>query len=216
MSDVPAELTERRRPCRSRRETGVSSRLGSRRGLTLIELLFVLVIFLFLTALIVPALGTTKGKSRCLACMSRARSIGSCIRTYASNWDGWANPDPCYYVKEFGYKLISETGYDGDAPPWYVPSTADPTKSQQRAESVTDFRCYLDESPIFRAHGIPTSYQVCAPFAGQNIMAMRMEPNRVLAVAEVGERHPYGDGDRFEGHYVYADLSCTLGYGRTD
>jgi len=186
---------------------------GQRSGLTLIELLFVLVIFLLLAALIIPALSATRVCSAGRKCMSRARSIGACLRTYASNWDGWTNPDPRRYVKEFGYKLSSEAGYFNEAPPWYVPRAANPTLSQQHAETVGDLRCPCDESPILRAHGIPTSYQVSAIFAGYNLMNLRKEANRVLAVAEVGERHPCGEG-RLEGNYVFADLSSRLGYGQ--
>jgi len=210
LDDMSATLSERRPG--SQREAGLLSRLASQRGLTLVELLFVIVIFLILVALIAPALTVAKGKSTSSKCMSWSRAIGSSIRSYASNWDGWTNPDPCSYVKEFGYKLVSETGYNSEAPPWYVPGAVNPTPSQQRAESLMDFRCPLDDSPVLRAHGMRASYQVSAFFAGYNLTNMKLEANQVLAVAEVGTRHPYYDEERLAGHYVYADLHARLGY----
>jgi len=184
------------------------------RGLTLIQLAFVLgILFLLFLVLAVPALSTASVKAIDLKCMSRARAIAACTRTYASNWDGWAHPDPCHYVKEFGYKLNTEPGYFGESAPWYVPGAPNPTRSQQRANAETEFKCQQDSAPIFRAHGIPTSYQVGAFFCGRNVASGRVDYSRVLIVAEVGQRHPDLSKDGTpRGHYVYADLHAELGY----
>ena len=202
-------------------------RHNQRSGLTSTDLTWVFALLvigaLVIASMLTPKTSVSRPRSKAMGCLSQARVIAGAMRAYASNWDGWTNPDPCYYVKEFGYKLSSESGYHDEDPPWYVPGAANPTRSQRRAESIREFRCPLDKRPILHAHGIPTSYQVCAPFTGYNIMDSRMNLNRVLAVAEVGERHPLrgrpGGGERhplrdkpLAGCYVYADLSTTLGY----
>jgi len=182
-------------------------------GLTLTDLVAAFMLLLVGALVIASLLFVPKNnavpRSASMSCLSQARAIACTIRAYASNWDGWTNPDPCHYMKEYGYRLNSETGYYGEAPPWYVPGSVTPTQSHQYAASIRDFRCPLDERPILRAHGIPTSHQVSAFFAGYNLMALRREPHRVLAVVEVGKRH-HLKGEPPGGSQVYADMSARM------
>ena len=182
-----------------------------RSGVTLKDLTVLAVLLFLLVALILPALQRSSSKAEGMKCLSRARAIASGLRSYAASWDGWTNPDPCSYVREVGYSLNTDTSAMGDAPPWYVPGTPSPSPSQLFAAGVTDFRCNFDESPIFNAHGIPTSYHVTAHFVGSNILQIRNDANLVPAVVEVGLRHPVGGrADRLGGIWVFADLSCRL------
>ena len=173
------------------------------------DLAVLLFILFLIAAMIYPAFQPASGIAYGRRCMSRARSIAASLRSYAATWDGWTSPDPCHYVKNFGYPLNTETGPSGDAPPWYVPGSLPPSPSQLFAANVRDLRCDLDESPFLNAHGIPTSYQVTAHFVGSNILQIRGEVSLVPAVVEVGLRHPTpGQGSPLGGHTVYADLSC--------
>ena len=129
-------------------------------------------------------------RAQVLTCMSRAKAIGTSLRTYASQWDGWTNADSDYYVKMAGYCLRDEPGYSAEA-----------------AEKVGDFRCPADRHPGKNRHGYFSSYQVHQPFVGSSL---RPETNRVLIVSERGKRHPHGG--RLEAVHVYADLRAELGY----
>jgi len=60
----------------------------SRPGFTLIELLVVISIIAFLLAIIVPALGRAKDKSRLLICRSRLHGLVTACRAYASDNKG--------------------------------------------------------------------------------------------------------------------------------
>ena len=189
----------------------MKSRCPSRKGFTLIELMVVVTIIAVLAALIVPALQKAQAAAMARQCMSRARSIAASIRAYASNWDGWTNIDRDYYVKEFGYKLSSELGYEGEAAgTWADDST---TQSYQRHGMVGDFRCPVDEAPSRNSHAILSSYGVSKFFAGTNVMNQTAAANRILAVKEVGKRHTVGGSqNELEAHYVMADMSTTLGF----
>jgi hypothetical protein len=147
--------------------------------------------------------------------MAKTKAIAGSLRTYASSWDGWTNPDPGCYVKLMGYKLNSEEGYFGENPPWYDPSSPSPSQSQRHAAGIEAFCCHVDKSPALNVHGHPSSYQVTALFAGGNLVDIK-DPSRTIAVAEVGQRHPAGmdqEGRRvLDGHWVYADLHSSLGY----
>jgi len=188
------------------------SKNGPRNAFTLIELMVVVTIIAILAALIVPALQKAQAAAMSRKCMSIARSIASIVRTYASGWNGWTNQDRDYYVKEFGYKLSVEDGYfPGDtANNWYDPDAAAPSQSQQRAATIGDFACPVDDAAGINSHGIPASYEVMSDFAGSNIFSLTGDANRTLMVAELGKRHP---GENFQTlrHFVYADLSVTLG-----
>ena len=178
-------------------------------GLTIKDLAVLLFLLFLIAVLVIPAFQKPSRKAFGAHCASRARAITAVLRTYAAGWDGWTNPDPCYYVRECGYPLNTDLGKMGDASPWYVPGSLQPSASQLFAAEVNDLRCGLDESPIFNAHGIPTSYQVTAHFIGLNIMKMGAPANEVPAVVEVGLRHPTpGQGSPLGGNTVYADLSC--------
>jgi len=180
------------------------------KGFTLIELMVVVTIIAILAALIVPALQRAQSKAMAMKCLSGARSIAATIRTYASNNDGWTNPDAQHYIKDFGYRLSDETGYDGDAACTWA---SDSTKaSYQTALRIRDFCCPVDEAPTPSAHAVPTSYRVTSAFAGRNIMNMTGEANRTLLLRETGTKsHPLGN-NVLESTYVFADMSTTLGY----
>jgi len=180
------------------------------KGFTLIELMVVVTIIAILAALIVPALQRAQAKSMTMKCISIGRSIVGTIRAYSSNWNGFTHRDPAHYIKDFGYVLSDETGYDGDAPcTWANDSTK---ASYATAQKIRDFVCPVDETPTDTDHAVPTSFQVTGFFAGKNIMNMTMEANRTLALSELGDkRHPKGR-ERMERNYVFADMSATLGY----
>ena len=180
------------------------------KGFTLIELMVVVTIIAVLAALIVPALQRAQAKAMAMKCLSVARSIGATIRTYASVNDGWTNPDRAHYVKDFGYRLSGETGYEGDAPYTWA---SDSTKaSYQTALRIRDFCCPVDAAPESTVHAVPSSYAVTSAFAGGNIMNLIGEANRILMIKETGEKnHPRGNAG-LDRNYVFADLSTTLGY----
>jgi len=186
-------------------------RFKVREGFTLIELMVVVTIIAILAALIVPALQRAQAKAMGMNCMSRAKSIGSAIRTYASNYDGWTCSIKGSYVREFGYKLNHEAGYFlGDAANnWMGKST--PTQSEAYAGQVRDFRCPIHADPTSGPHGIPSSYQITSLWNGGNIMAQTGSASAILALREAGKRHP-SHGETFDQHYVFADLHATLGY----
>ena len=187
------------------------SKNGPRNAFTLIELMVVVTIIAILAALIVPALQKAQAAAMSRKCMSVARAIASSVRTYATGWNGWTNQDRDYYVKEFGYKLTTEEGYYGEAAnTWYDPVAVAPSQSQQRAATISDFSCPVDDSPGTNGHGVRSSYDVMSDFAGSNIFNMTGDANRTLMVAELGKRHP-AENDQTLRHFVYADLSVTLG-----
>ena len=143
-------------------------------------------------------------------CRTIARSIGFAIRNYASKWDGWVNSDPDYYVKDFGYRLSSETGYFGEDPPWYDADAPVPTKSQEHAANIDAFWCPADGSPEINRHGIPSSYQVVFVFTG-GMMSLPAGLEKVPVVVEPGTRH--SDGRKMPtrgGHCVFADMSVEV------
>jgi prepilin-type N-terminal cleavage/methylation domain-containing protein len=75
-----------------------SSRVASRRGFTLLELLVVIAIIAILAALLLPALQSAKEKGRQAYCLNNIRQIGAALRMYVDNnnefypnyglWDG--------------------------------------------------------------------------------------------------------------------------------
>ena len=138
-------------------------------------------------------------------CRRIARSIGFAIRNYASNWQGWYNPDPEYYVRDFGYRLSSETGYFDEAPPWYDPDATVPTRSQDHAANIDAFRCPVDGSPEINRHGIPSSYRVMYPLMVG--VAYPWTAAEIPFVLESGTRH--SDREKAPtrgGHCVFADM----------
>jgi len=183
-----------------------------RKGFTLIELMVVVTIIAILAALIVPALQRAQAAAMSRQCMSRVRAIAGTIRAYASNWDSWTNADRDHFVKEFGYVLSTEQGYDAaDTPGNWISNTDSVT--YQRHLRAKEFRCPVDEGPEPNTHGVPSSFRVSSSFAGQNLANLHGEANKILAVSEVGARHATpGGGDGQERHFVMADLSTTLGF----
>jgi len=183
-----------------------------RAGFTLIELMVVAVIIAVLAAIIVPALQKAQAKAVTRRCMTIGTSIGTTIRAYSLRWKGYTHPDRDYYIKEFGYKLSSESGYvDGDDPyEWYEADATAPSPSQVHAANIKDFSCPIQSGIPINSHGIPSSYIVVGPAVGGNMMNTLLEPSKTPIVAEVGDRHP-GEGESLENNIVFMDGHSVLG-----
>lgn len=153
-----------------------------------------------------------KPREDALKCRSIARSIGAAVRNYASNWNGWTHSDLDHYVKEFGYRVSSDTGYFGEAPPWYDPDAVAPTRSQKHAAGIEAFRCPADDSPEVNKHGIPSSYKNVGIFSGAGIMRhTQWSPAELPVVLESGARHSDGKKPATRGgHCVFADLHVEI------
>jgi prepilin-type N-terminal cleavage/methylation domain-containing protein len=185
------------------------ARRRPRSGFTLIELIVVVTIIAILAALIVPALQRAQAAAMTRRCMGLAKAIASTARTYANSWNGYTNPDPDYFIKEYKYKLASEEGYfAGDkAGQWYDPTGAKISQSQAYAARIRDFCCPVDNTPPVNAHGIPSSYRIMSTFAGMNVMNTLVPTSQILVLREIGKRHPIpGQGSVLEGHLVFADM----------
>lgn len=135
-------------------------------------------------------------KARTAACMSRMTTIYKLVRNYASNWDGWTNPDPDYYVELAGYPLSYEPGYD-----------------PQKAGRVRDFVCPSDGQPKKNGHGYPASYRIVGPAAGGNVLVCggSEEGSRTLAAYEAAKRHRDPRSGRLDAVYVYLDGRAWIG-----
>jgi len=183
-----------------------------RSGFTLIELMVVVVIIAILAAIIVPALQKAQATAMTRRCVSIGTSIATTLRAYSLRWKGYTNPDRNYFVKEFGYKLSSESGYfAGDDPyVWYDPQATAPSQSQRHAATIRDFCCPVEASPSLTTHGIPSSYVAVGPAVGGNMMNTLLEPSKTVIVGEMGDRHP-GEGDSLENVIVFMDGHSLVG-----
>lgn len=59
------------------------------RGFTLIEILVVIVIILVLAAIIFPVYSAAQEKSRQSTCMNNLKQLGTAMRLYSNDWDGF-------------------------------------------------------------------------------------------------------------------------------
>jgi len=62
--------------------------MGGRRGITLIEMLVVIVIIALLLTLVLPALVSARAQSRCVTCMSNVRQLTEAYFAYCANNEG--------------------------------------------------------------------------------------------------------------------------------
>ena len=183
------------------------------RGFSLIELLVVISIIIILAALLVPLLQWAQAQALTQTCASKARAIATAVQAYSASWKGFTNPDASAYVKDFGFRLSTETGYKGETAGWYDPNADKPGPTQAYARSVTDFTCPMAKKTKYNSHGYPSSYIVNAAYSGGNIAAIDTDPADTLVVSEDQKRHP-GDGleKELQKHYVFGDLHISLGW----
>jgi len=189
--------------------------IGKSRAFTLIELMVVVAIIAVLAALIVPALQKAQTAAAGRSCMAKVRGIPASIRAYATSWDGWTNPDPIYYLKLSGFELSQDVLVAGRVPGSALTSgeTNDIANVYSKQAQSKNWACPVDSSPSQKSNGVKSSYVVTGTFAGNNIMALTEDANRILAAVESGTRHPIPNSvtSELDGHYAFADGSATLG-----
>jgi hypothetical protein len=159
-------------------------------GLTLAEWLFILAILTIIVGIVVAELALRSCDVRCL---SIARRISVSIRVYANSWDGYAPPDPDYYVELAGFPL--REGSPGGP---YNPD---------QARRVTDFRCPLDKNPRLTRHGYYSSY-CFEPWAF--LGGIGQDPTLTPMLIEVGRRHRVPGTQQTSFSVVFLDLSARL------
>jgi len=160
-------------------------------GFTALEIIVGLaVVGLFVLICCRACVSTASKQAPRVICMHKAMAIACVVRNYASQWNGYTHPDPAYYVKELGYALKSEAGYD-----------------PRKARETKDFTCPLDEAPALNHHGYPCSYRVAPSFVGRDISKID-DAAKALIVAETGLRHELDTGKGAT--CVYADFHAEL------
>ena len=143
-------------------------------GVTIVEIVIALAVIsliALLCLLTIPHLNCNDMRATQALCKSTARAIAMAGRTYVSQWNGYTHPDPAHYVKELGYLLKSQDGYD-----------------ELKARETRDFTCPLDRTPALNRHGYPCSYKVAPSFVGRDISNID-SPADTVVVAETGLRH---------------------------
>ncbi len=91
------------------------------RGITLVELLVVIVILLALAAVVVPVTHMVRSRSLLSSCGNNLGQLGKAVTMYADDYHGWL---PCYLVQGAHYTSILRDGsqlprnYEGKPKEW--------------------------------------------------------------------------------------------------
>ena len=168
-----------------------------RKAFTLIEMMVVVTIIAILAGMIVPMIQRAQAKAMANKCRAICKAIANSVYSYATRWDFNTSPDPGFYVKDFGYKLSSDHGYEAEV-----------------AATVEQFRCPVDDAPLTSTHGYPTSYSLTSAFIDNNIGSIRGDTSDALMIVETGKRHPGSGKGTKERHYTFGDGHVELGWNR--
>lgn len=131
----------------------MATRDDHRRGFTLIELLVVIGVIALLLALLLPALGRAREKSRAVYCASNMRQIGAAMSLYAEDHGG--------------YVPRGESLFQGAGPSWMLLlaryMTDEETWNQaQVAPAVADR--LMKETPVLRCPSHPFDGEIPSGF----------------------------------------------------
>lgn len=88
----------------------------SRGGFTLVELLFCLLIIVYLIALLLPALRGAREQVRRVRCASNLRQLGAAFAMYAANQKGWIPRVSSWRTPEWGWWPLTMQPYLGIKP----------------------------------------------------------------------------------------------------
>jgi len=168
-----------------------------RKAFTLIEMMVVVTIIAILAVLIVPMINKAQQNAMTTKCKGLCKAIAKSVYSYATGWEFNTSPDPGFFVKDFGYKLSYENGYDADF-----------------AAAADHFKCPVDDSPIMSTHGYPTSYSLTSAFIDSNIGSIRGDTTSALLLVETGKRHPAAGKGAKDRHYTFGDGHVELGWNR--
>jgi len=182
---------------------------GGGGAFTLIELLVVAGLIALLAALIVTGIMRVQALSMAAACMAREKAIGTVVKCYTSEWQGWTHPDGHHYPSLMGYPT-----YDPDDPDSF---------DEGLAGSVKDFRCPVAEEGSLRestgtggyiSRGYLRSYSLASAFQGRNILGLSA-PDRAVMIHERNQpRHP--NGVKYGMNYLFANLTGKVTGGTMD